>query len=66
LKLPGGGVGLLTTFRTEAGRLDGFSALAQTGRGLATLDAIGLAGGFDHRDLLPLLQTVEWRLGQLE
>lgn len=66
VKLPGGGVGVLTTFRTEAGRLAGFSALAQRGRGLATLDAIALAGGFDHHDLLPLLQTVERRLGQLE
>ena len=66
VKLPGGGVGVLTTFRTEAGRLAGFSALAQRGRGLATLDAIGAAHGFDHRDLLPLLQTVERRLGQLE
>jgi hypothetical protein len=66
VKLPGGGVGVLTTFRTEAGRLAGFSALAQRGRGLATLDAIGLAGGFDHHDLLPLLQTVERRLGHLE
>jgi hypothetical protein len=65
VKLPGGGVGVLTTFRTEAGRLAGFSALAQRGRGLATLDAIGLAGGFDHNDLVPLLQTVERRLGQL-
>jgi hypothetical protein len=67
VKLPGGGgVGVLTSFRTEAGRLAGFSALAQRGRGLATLDAIGLADGFDHHDLLPLLQTVERRLGQLE
>jgi hypothetical protein len=66
VKLPGGGVGVLTTFRTEVGRLAGFSALAQRGRGLATLDVIGLAGGFDHHDLLPLLQTVERRLGQLE
>jgi len=49
-----------------AGVLAGFSALAQRGRGLATLDAIGLAGGFDHHDLLPPLQTVERRLGQLE
>ena len=65
VKLPGGGVGVLTTFRTEAGRLAGFSALAQSGRGLATLDAIGLADDFDHNDLLPLLQTVERRLGQL-
>ena len=66
VKLPGGGVGVLTTFRTGAGRLAGFSALAQRGRGLATLDAIGAAEGFDHHDLLPLLQTVERRLGQLE
>jgi hypothetical protein len=66
VKLPGGGVGVLTTFRTKAGKLAGFSALAQSGRGLATLDAIGLAAGFDHRDLLPLLRTVERRLGRLE
>jgi hypothetical protein len=66
VKLPRGGVGVLTTFRTEAGRLAGFSALAQLGRGLATLDAIGLADDFDHHDLLPLLQTVERRLGDLE
>jgi hypothetical protein len=57
---------VLTTFRTKAGRLAGFTALALSGRGLAPLDAIGPADGFDHRDLLPLLQTVERRLGQLE
>jgi hypothetical protein len=66
VKLPGGGVGVLTTFHTKAGRLAGFSALAQNGRGVATLDAIGPARGFDHRDLLPLLEAVERRLGQLE
>ena len=66
VKLSGGGVGVLTTFRTKAGRLAGFSALAQNGRGLATLDSIGLADGFDHHDVLPLLQTVERRLGELE
>jgi hypothetical protein len=66
VKLADGGVGVLTTFRTSAGRLAGFSALVQNGRGLATLDAIGAADGFDHQDLLPLLQTAEQRLGVLE
>jgi hypothetical protein len=64
--LPGGRAGVLTAFRTKVGRLAGFSALTHRGRGLATLDAIGLADGFDHTDLLPLLHTVERRLGQLE
>lgn len=65
LELEGGGVGLLTTFDTRAGRVADFYALAQSGRGLTTLDAIGPAEGFDHRDLLPLLRAVERRLGRL-
>jgi hypothetical protein len=65
LELDGGGVGMLTTFDTKAGRVADFSALAQSGRGLTTLDAIGPAEGFDHRDLVPLLQAVERRLGTL-
>ena len=65
LELKGGGVGLLTTFDTKAGRVADFYALAQSGRGLTTIDAIGPAEGFDHRDLLPLLQAVERRLGRL-
>jgi hypothetical protein len=65
LELQGGGVGVLTTFDTKAGRGADFYALAQNGRGLTTLDAIGPAEGFDHRDLLPLLQAVERRLGRL-
>jgi hypothetical protein len=39
-------------------------SVAQKG-GLTTLDAISPAEGFDHRDLLPLLQAVERRLGRL-
>jgi hypothetical protein len=63
LKLEGGGVGLLTTFDTNAGPKVDFFALAQRGRGLTTLDAIGPAEGFDYRDILLLLQAVERRLG---
>ena len=65
LELNGGGAGMLTTFDTNEGRVAVFSALAQRGRGVTTLDAIGPAEGFDHRDLLPLLQAVERRLGTL-
>jgi hypothetical protein len=65
LELEGGGVGLLSTFDTKAGRVADFYALAQSGRGLTTLDAVGPAEGFDHRDLLPLLRAVERRLGRL-
>jgi hypothetical protein len=65
VELEGGGVGVLTTFDTKAGRGADFYALVQSGRGLTTIDAIGPAEGFDHRDLLPLLQAVERRLGRL-
>jgi hypothetical protein len=65
LELEGGGVGMLTTFDTDVGRMADFYALAQNGRGLTTLDAIGPAAGFDPRDLIPLLQTVQRRLGTL-
>jgi hypothetical protein len=64
--IPGGDVGVVTTFDTDAGRLAGFSALVQRGTGVGTLDAIGLAKGFDHRDLLPLVEAVERRLQRLE
>ena len=63
LELAGGGIGLLSTFDTKRGRIADFYALAQNGRGVTTLDAIGPAEGFDHRDLVPLLQAVERRLG---
>jgi hypothetical protein len=59
-------LGVLTTFRTSGGRLAGFTALAQNGRGVATPHAIGAAAGFDYQDLLHLLQTVERRLGTSE
>jgi len=65
VKIPGG-VGVITTFSTDAGRLAGFSTLVQRGSGVAMLDAIGLAADFDHRDLLPLVQTVDRRLAAVE
>ena len=65
LELEGGGVGLLTTFDTDVGPMVDFYAVAQSGRGLATIDAIGRAKGFDHSDTLPLLQVVARRLDSL-
>lgn len=65
LKLDGGGIGLFTTFNTDAGPEVDFFALAQRGRGLTTLDAIGPAKGFHYQDMVPLLQAVERRLGAL-
>ena len=65
LELEGGGVGLLTTFDTDVGPMVDFYAVAQSGRGLATIDAIGRAKGFDHSDTLPLLETVVRRLDSL-
>jgi hypothetical protein len=66
VELPDGAIGVLSTFKTRAGRLAGFTVLVQDGSGLATLDAIGLAEGFDHRDLLPLVETLHGRLGDLD
>jgi hypothetical protein len=66
VELPDGAIGVLSTFQTSEGRLAGFTALVQDGSGLATLDAIGLAEGFDHQDLLPLLETIHGRLGDLD
>jgi hypothetical protein len=66
VELRDGAIGVLTTFQTSEGRLAGFTALVQDGSGLATLDAIGLAEGFDHRDLLPLLEAARKRLGDLD
>jgi hypothetical protein len=66
LNLVGGGVAILFTFETRAGRMVDFYALAQRGRGLTTLDATGPAKGFRRRDLLSLLRVVERRLDGLE
>lgn len=58
-------VGMLTTFDTKVGRVADFYALAQNGRGVTSLDAIGPAEGFDIDDLAPLLKAVEHRLDEL-
>jgi hypothetical protein len=66
LDLGHGAVGILFSFDTELGSVVDLYAMAQAGRGVTTVEAMGSPKAFHTADIERLLRVVQGRLAELD